>query len=155
MQKIEFKDLPDTTTPIDADNLNDLQDNVEEAINLVSNYSTEEKVIGTWIDNRPLYRKVISTGTWIDDRPIYRKVLTGTTSNTTDTTIDNITNLDKIISATGGILASNYINPIGIYTDNNNWITIFGHYDVVGLLYTDNYKNSEYYCIIEYTKTTD
>ena len=139
MQKIEFKDLPDTTTPIDADNLNDLQDNVEEAINLVSNYSTEEKVIGTWID----------------DRPIYRKVLTGTTSNTTDTTIDNITNLDKIISATGGILASNYINPIGIYTDNNNWITIFGHYDVVGLLYTDNYKNSEYYCIIEYTKTTD
>ena len=139
MQKIEFKDLPDTTTPIDADNLNDLQDNVEDAINLVSDYSTIETVVGTWID----------------DRPIYRKVLTGTTSNTTDTTIDNITNLDKIISATGGILASNYINPIGIYTDNNNWITIFGHYDVVGLLYTDNYKNSEYYCIIEYTKTTD
>ena len=139
MEKIEFKDLPDTTTPIDADNLNDLQDNVEDAINLINDYSTIETVVGIWIDNRP----------------IYRKVLTGTTNNSTDTTIDNITNLDKIISATGGILASNYINPIGIYTGNDNWITIFGHYDVVGLLYTDNYKNSEYYCILEYTKKTD
>lgn len=32
MEKIEFKDLPDTTTPINADNLNDLQDNVEAGI---------------------------------------------------------------------------------------------------------------------------
>ena len=32
MQKINFQDLPNTTTPVDADNLNDLQDNVENAI---------------------------------------------------------------------------------------------------------------------------
>lgn len=32
MQKINFEDYPSTNTPIDADNLNDLQDNVEEAI---------------------------------------------------------------------------------------------------------------------------
>jgi len=35
MQKINFEDYPSTNTPIDADNLNDLQDNVEDAINLV------------------------------------------------------------------------------------------------------------------------
>lgn len=29
MEKIDFKDLPDTTTPITADNLNLLQDNIE------------------------------------------------------------------------------------------------------------------------------
>ena len=33
MNKIEFKDLPDTTTPLNATNLNTLQDNVETAIN--------------------------------------------------------------------------------------------------------------------------
>ena len=33
MEKIEFKDLPNTTTPIDADNLNLLQSNVENAMN--------------------------------------------------------------------------------------------------------------------------
>lgn len=32
MTKIEFKNLPDTTTPLSADNLNLLQDNVEDAI---------------------------------------------------------------------------------------------------------------------------
>lgn len=32
MQKIEFKNLPDTTTPLSAENLNLLQDNVEDAI---------------------------------------------------------------------------------------------------------------------------
>lgn len=32
MKKIEFKDLPDETTPIDSDNLNLMQNNIEEAI---------------------------------------------------------------------------------------------------------------------------
>lgn len=33
MQKINFQNLPSTTTPFSANNLNDLQDNVEDAIN--------------------------------------------------------------------------------------------------------------------------
>lgn len=37
MQKIEFKDLPDTTTPITADNLNLLQDNIENVITPMQN----------------------------------------------------------------------------------------------------------------------
>lgn len=35
MKKIDFKNLPDKTTPINADNLNLLQDNIEESINEV------------------------------------------------------------------------------------------------------------------------
>ena len=42
MQKIEFKDLPDTTTPITAYNLNLLQDNVEEGINGVVESGSNE-----------------------------------------------------------------------------------------------------------------
>lgn len=36
MNKIEFKNLPDTTTPLSAENLNLLQDNVEDAIDNVT-----------------------------------------------------------------------------------------------------------------------
>lgn len=37
MTKINFQNLPNTTTPVNADNLNDLQDNVETAINTKQN----------------------------------------------------------------------------------------------------------------------
>ena len=43
MNKIEFKDLPSTDTPIDSANLNALQDNVENAINEV-NYKGGELI---------------------------------------------------------------------------------------------------------------
>lgn len=36
MNKINFKNLPDTSTPLSAENLNQLQDNVEDAIDNVS-----------------------------------------------------------------------------------------------------------------------
>lgn len=146
MNKIEFKNLPDTTTPIDADNLNDLQDNVEEAINLVSNYSSEEKVIGTWIDNKPLYRKIISTG------------------NLPNTSVKNInhgiSNLDKYINMYGIVSDGAYSIPlpyfyssemistygIGIEAPNNSSINIITGVDRTG------YSG---YVILEYTKTTD
>lgn len=61
------------TTPLSASNMNAIQDNAEEAIDEVATtleqlktdvenkhtYSTEEQVIGTWIDGKPIYRKVI------------------------------------------------------------------------------------------------
>ena len=43
MEKINFKDLPSTETPIDSTNLNNLQDNVENAINEV-NYKGGELI---------------------------------------------------------------------------------------------------------------
>ena len=77
-------------TPLSAQNLNLMQNNIEEAVDEASQtggiltgsvigfkgdiipdgyeevdnpnvYSTEEKVIGEWIDGKPLYRKVIQT----------------------------------------------------------------------------------------------
>lgn len=36
MTKIEFKNLPDTSTPLSAENLNTMQDNIEDAIDNVS-----------------------------------------------------------------------------------------------------------------------
>lgn len=59
MALIEFKDLPNTDTPINADNLNH---NFNE-LNKANTYSTDEQVIGIWIDGKPIYRKVIDIGT--------------------------------------------------------------------------------------------
>lgn len=57
MNKIEFKDLPSTDTPIDSANLNLLQDNIENAINgskvgdiivTSTNADPSERFGGTW-----------------------------------------------------------------------------------------------------------
>ena len=59
MTKITFKDLPDTSTPLNASNLNTLQDNVEAAIptidNSVSTSSTngvENQAITNYADSK-------------------------------------------------------------------------------------------------------
>lgn len=62
MEKIIFEDLPSTKTPLNAENLNKIQENVENAINEVNdkfNYSTEEKIIGIYENGKPIYEKII------------------------------------------------------------------------------------------------
>ena len=44
MNLIDFKDYPDTTTPVNADNLNLLQTNIENSIDDVENDITKYKV---------------------------------------------------------------------------------------------------------------
>ena len=46
MEKVEFKNLPDTSTPIDAESLNKIQDNLETEINKVKSEAlTESKEV--------------------------------------------------------------------------------------------------------------
>lgn len=69
MNKIEFKDLPSTDTPIDSANLNLLQNNVENDIGDLSNLNTNEKtnLVGAIneVNNKPrtlkIYSKTLST----------------------------------------------------------------------------------------------
>lgn len=49
-------------TPVTANNLNTMQNDLIEGLDPLQtfvNYSTQEQVIGTWIDGNPIYRKVI------------------------------------------------------------------------------------------------
>ena len=57
MEKIQFKN--NEAPYIDADNLNLMQDNIENAIQKNEVYSNEEQLIGIWVNGEPLYRKVI------------------------------------------------------------------------------------------------
>lgn len=60
MKKINFEN---NVTKANADTFNTMQDNIEEEINKLNTYSTEEQIVGTWIDGKPLYEKtIIKTG---------------------------------------------------------------------------------------------
>lgn len=68
-------------------------------VNNKFNYSTEEQVIGTWTNGKPIYRKVV-TGT-VPKSDYYPTVATG------------ITNLDKVIS----------ISVVLAYGDNRQYFS--------------------------------
>ena len=107
MQKINFQDLPNTTTPITATNLNTVQTNVENAMKNIYTSSTTDTYSCDYINDRNTYStSEINTGkTWIDGKPIYRKVFnyTGVFSqvNGSDTTIGSIANFAEIVSLSG------------------------------------------------------
>ena len=137
MALIEFQN--NTAPYLNADNLNNNFNYLDEKTQDI--YSTNEIVIGKWINNKPVYRKVV-TGT--------------TTSSGNDTNVTTISNMDIMLNIYGAIIANNYINPIGIYTNTTNYISGYSYQNgSVSLRHTDNYQNKDYYCIIEYTKTTD
>lgn len=55
MQKIDFKNLPDTSTPFTAENFNQLQDNVENAINGVD-YTSQCEFTGCTLNAGKIYK---------------------------------------------------------------------------------------------------
>ena len=109
-------------------------------------YSTEEKQVGVWIDNKPLYQKTL-IGTY--------------NSSATSLQIDvSALNIDKIGNAFLSISSANYMAEVQdyyssasdhirwYYEKSNNKITLeFGN--------TYPEKPFEYRLTIQYTKTTD
>ena len=107
-------------------------------------YSTTEKIIGKWIDGKPIYRKVFNVGTVTTQKSYITH---------------NIANLGKLVNLYGTcnrtdnykqIMPSNYTNweiwlydvtpiEISIYFSDNQWSR--NPYDIV--------------IVMEYTKTTD
>lgn len=118
---------------------------VKEALNT---YSTEEKRIGTWIDGKPLYRKVF----------------TGTKVSNSNKTI-NISNLNvEHIYFYGSITGNedesegSYEFPINYYETSTAYIRVNFHRKYSNLTIVSSngaYFNGTFNLIIEYTKTTD
>lgn len=121
---------------------------IKTAINISTSYSTTEQVVGTWIDGKPLYRKVVDFG----------QLPNATTKNVAH----NINNLDFVVNAwavakrvdnnnityfpINQARADSYENSIGLYLSQNN-ISI-----QTGIDRSNTYIT---YVVIEYTKTTD
>ena len=138
-----------STSQTDTYSANYINNNVGKEI-----YSATEQVIGTWIDGKPLYRKVI-TGTLGE-------------SGTTDVTITDVLPMTcDIVNITGSITAMNGANkqarPISLYlnySSQENFISFIllgqnaTRYDLK-FFYTSPYAESGFNMILEYTKSTD
>lgn len=114
-------------------------------INKLNEYSTEEQVIGKWIDGKPLYRKVISSNF-------------ASTVNS-QKTIGTIKDFNVIVKFEGY-----FINPTNDrfypfpFALNDEDISV-NFYKVTGEIFevhNYSYANNLYcYAVVEYTKTTD
>ena len=109
-------------------------------------YSTNEIVTGkTWINGKPIYRKVIDCG--------------GLPDSDTKNVIHNISDIDEFIHVEGiayqnnkTTIPINYINPTAI----GNSIGLYVNATDVIIITTTNLTNYvQVYVFLEYTKTTD
>ena len=116
-------------------------------INNLNNYSTEEQVIGKWIDGKPIYRKVVST--------------IGLTGSTKKSIAYNIDNLDKIWIENGFAINALRIVTVPMVGYNGNvsdktdvWIE---KQENVVKLYSNGGWGTDwtFYIILNYTKITD
>ena len=112
-----------------------------EYINILNTYSTEEQRIGTWINSKPIYRKVISFNTTSS------KINAYLTLNTREL------NIEWLINAYGPAKQSDG-STIMLKSDTQAiLLTSKGQLD----LYFNNSTAQTFsgYVILEYTKTTD
>lgn len=156
MNKIEF--VNNQAPALSAENLNQMQDNMEDAINegieestYASNtYSTTETRIGTWIDGKPIYRKVYTINLSASDRST-----TITIPNSIISNVKEIIAINGMVKGTYGFFPIYYANPNGSVTDG---IGIYYGLSVglrinMGAISLDS--NSNVRVTIEYNKTTD
>ena len=105
------------------------------------NYSTEEQVVGTWINGKPIYEKVINVENFIiGDNEI------------------PLENLDTIINYSGSLILTDYANYKRVfpYIQNNNTSkVVINHYNETKFVVASAFTCNTINIIIQYTKTTD
>ena len=134
------------TTPIQAEVVNTQSNSTTDTyscdyVNNLNTFSTTEKVVGTWINDKPLYRKVIDVGYLPNNSAstinsgltnVLIHKMYGTARNVSNSTI-------TLPEANGG-------NSIRLVFNTSNQVEITTTYD----------RSAFYgYVVLEYTKTTD
>ena len=123
----------------------DSNTSVKEKIDDIADYSETEKVIGKWIDGKPLYQKTISFG--------------GLPNATTKSVAHNISNLKKIVNFNGYATDNSNFIPIPyIYQSSGNMVGIQIYANATNVVIRTMLNDSgftECYITLKYTKTTD
>ena len=108
-----------------------------------SEYSTSEKIVGTWIDGKPIYRRILS----------------GTKTSGTALNFPTISNIAEVISLNGILKSDSGMNYYHIpsYNESNIYTTLeCSSSGVVKVnASASGYSNGLVIIFIEYTKTTD
>lgn len=119
-----------------------------EEVDSPNEYSTEETKIGTWIDGKPLYRKVI--------------VVTGLQASGAKSVVHNISNLGNVTNISGSVILNydtgNFKRKAPLSQLPASWNT-FINIGETAVIINRTTSGSELDIIIqivlEYTKTTD
>jgi len=153
---IKISELPEATSVSPSDLIPIVQDGTTKKATASMlqgiNYSTSEHLVGTWIDGKPLYEKVV-TGT----SP------TVTTDGTGVTSVFGIaSNIDRVFVPTAFVEydGGNSVWTMPYYNNSMYFIKaqIGKASGVKKLQITSNgtvYNNTTFICVIRYTKTTD
>lgn len=124
-------------------NGDDIPEGYIELENYEPTYSLEEQVVGTWIDGKPIYRKVILTNTpatansWVD----------------VDIGVDNI---KEYINYSARFETSGLTYFADVFEDSTHKFMTVAKSDAIAMMVgTSGWCSKPIALIVEYTKTTD
>lgn len=146
--KTVWKDLPDTSTPITASRLNNIEDGVEylfeNGADYIETYSTDETTTNKiWVNNKPIYRKVIKRETVTSGT--YTMIPTGIAFSS----IGELIELKVLCKQNEADIW--YSAPTNMSSDE-----IFGYYlSTNNVVVKSNSTLEKIIVILEYTKATD
>ena len=109
------------------------------------NYSTDEQVVGTWINGKPLYQKT----------------LTGTTPSASGDVATGLTNIENIFIVSGYIpdnINNGYTVSYGYFGSENDYLFVDLRQDASSLYFSlrnSRFQNRPFCITVQYTKTTD
>lgn len=138
MKKIQF--VNNSEPYLSAENLNQMQSNIEEAIEEKQTYSTEEIIIGKWVDGKLLYRRVLE----------------GVTEASANITLTYIQDLDALIDIRG-VTGAGYkggMSWVNLGVTPQEYRQVYVNGNMLGIVQAKPEAIS-YKIILEYTKTTD
>lgn len=137
-------DLKDATSRTRIENIEKQIENIE-VVDNKNNYSTEEIVVGKWMDGKKLYRKVLTLDISTPE---------GLNINVESLNISQITLIRGIFNDN----QYNYMFPVPSYADGENRFCLFYNKTDKFVHYeggTSYGINGKLIIVIEYTKTTD
>lgn len=126
-----------------ANDLNTLDETLGELTVKTTEWYTGEEAIGTWIDNRTLYRKIINTGSL--------------PNNADKNVAHGISNLRRVVKLYGYAFRSSDSTTIPLpYVTAAEWMVVLAVYGANIRITTmaDRTNYTESYVIVEYTKTS-
>ena len=137
LEELETTDKTDVVSAINElnTNINSLDDR--------DNYSTTEQVIGTWIDGKPIYIKVIQCG--------------ALPNNANKDVTHNIQNLGTTIKCNGMAIRTSDSRALTIPDSTPNAEIVCGVTNTNVYITTNNDRSTfdDSFLVLEYTKTTD
>lgn len=140
-----YTDLTDKPTiPTNAEQLpitSGSATNTKDYIDSKFTYSTTEKVVGKWIDNRPIYEKTISLG--------------NLPNNSQTQIAHNITNLARIISYEGGAYDGNTETNMSLPYTGTNYVAVAVITTNIFVTTNSDRSNLVGYLTLRYVKSTD